>query len=121
MDDLTLVLRRFVGARIEGDVWCNGSYLTEKIDPEDIDILLYLKAAFFTAATAEQKAAILRVNSNLRASHHCDSYIHIEYDDSTPLAAESEWWKAWWTRQYGFSREHELKGIAVVALMGMFS
>jgi hypothetical protein len=57
------------------------------------------------------------VEANLRDSHSCDSHFWVEYDDrSHPNYWNSEWWKAYWLKMFGFYRDdgansHETKGM----------
>jgi hypothetical protein len=66
--------------------------------------------------SAVQREAVDWIISNLKGSHLCDSYILMEYAPSNPLHATGEWQRAWWLRQYGFSREDDFQGIAVIQL-----
>ena len=43
---------------IECDLWIDGSFLTEKIDPPDVDFLVLLPEGFSDAATSEQAVII---------------------------------------------------------------
>jgi Family of unknown function (DUF6932) len=110
------IVRRLIGLKIEGNVWVDGSFLTRKIDPKDGDIVLVIKASFFQSATQEQKDVMLWVAQNLRGGHRCDTFLFQEYDPPDPLAAESEFERAYWMRQYGMSRGLDYKGIAVIDL-----
>ena len=40
MNGLRLMVQELEQAGIQGDLWINGSFLTVKIDPEDVDIAL---------------------------------------------------------------------------------
>ncbi len=47
---------RFIG--IEGKVWVDGSFLTEKIDPNDVDILLELDNETWDGLRANQRSDV---------------------------------------------------------------
>jgi hypothetical protein len=36
----TLQVQRLVDAKIDGEIWADGSFLTEKIDPKDVDVIV---------------------------------------------------------------------------------
>jgi len=114
MDGLEVVVGKLKGEKIEAEVWIDGSFLTEKIDPEDSDIVVAVRSDFVALATQEQSKVLAWINSNLRDAHHCDSYLHTEYPAGHALAGYSEWMRAYWIRQFGFSRGEELKGMALV-------
>lgn len=103
-------------AGIPGDLWIDGSFLTEKIDAEDVDVVLRVSGTFADAATAEQLGAMSWLNSNLKGTHKVDSYIFAEWPDKHPHFWIGEYNYAYWLKQFGFSRGHDRKGIAVLEL-----
>jgi hypothetical protein len=114
MDGLEAVVAKLTAERIEGEVWIDGSFLTEKIDPDDSDIVVAVTGVFLSAATPAQKTLMNWIESNLKGSHRCDSYLHVEYPAGHDLAGYSEWMRAYWIRQFGFSRGDDFKGMALV-------
>lgn len=117
MQGLEEIIRRLRAKGIVGELWVNGSFLTEKINPADVDAVLFINETFLENATTEQVEEIGWVNSNLKDSLCCDSYVSIEYPQSHPQHPQGEYWRAYWTRQWGFDREdNPVKGIAVVSL-----
>jgi hypothetical protein len=118
MTKLESVIDTLRKEKVEADVWVDGSFLTEKIDPEDSDILLHVQGDFYDNAAPEQRKAIDWVNSNLKATHLCDSYVHFEYPKGHVWHATGEWMKAYWIKQFGFSRppDEEFKGMALIRL-----
>ena len=117
MQGLEEIIKRLRSKDIVGELWINGSFLTEKINPNDADMVLFIQETFLEHATTEQVETINWVNSNLKDSLCCDSYISIEYPESHPQHSYGEYWRAFWTRQWGFDRDASpTKGIAVVSL-----
>jgi hypothetical protein len=49
MDSLEDVIRKLSTARIIGELWLNGSFLTEKIDPDDVDMLVHVSSDLYDA------------------------------------------------------------------------
>jgi hypothetical protein len=90
--------------------------LTEKINPKDVDVVLKVAGTVYDSGTPEQRAAIDWVIDNQKLTLHYDSYVLFEYPADHPLHMEGKWWYSYWHRQWGFSREEEPKGIAVVSL-----
>jgi hypothetical protein len=117
MRGLEQVVGMLRNKKIQGELWVNGSFLTQKIDPNDVDIILLIQGIFYDNAKAEQKACIEWVNDNLEETHHCDSYVHVEWPESHPRFWFGEYMRTWWFRQWGFARDGvTMKGIAVVSL-----
>jgi hypothetical protein len=116
MDSLIAITARLVNSWVVGELWVDGSFVTEKIDPEDADIVLRIGAGLYNDSLPEQREAIDWIISNLKTSHRCDSYILMEYPSSDPLYPIGELDRSYWHRQFGFSRELDYKGIAVIAL-----
>lgn len=118
MNGLGSVLHRLVAADISGAVWVNGSFLTKKEDPNDVDLLLCLDSTFYAGASAEQRAAIeWLLSDEPRQTHSCDSYYWVDYPEGHELYEESEYNKASYLAMFGWTDDFiERKGIAVVSL-----
>jgi len=113
MDDLERVVARLVAAGVVGKLWVNGSFMTEKIDPQDADILLE-----YPAPITDQRAGGVVYEFENVQSAHCHSFGLPRYPDGDPARATSEWMYGYWLRQFGFSRRDVPKGIAVIELPG---
>ena len=101
-------------AGIVGEVWVDGSFMTGKVDPADADIVLCAHHTVYDNGTVQQKILLDSVGRNLRSILRCDSYTFYEYPQGHNLHPVGEWMRAYWTRQYGFSRGDAFKGIAVI-------
>lgn len=119
MDGLQDFHRLLATSGVVGKLWLDGSFTTEKIDPKDVDVVLMCKAEIYDAGPPEVRTAIELVISNLKSTNYCDSYICFEYPEGHPLYDEWVWNRAYWLRQYGFSREIDPKGIVVVSIDGV--
>lgn len=119
MDGFVAVLQRLISVGIAGTMWVDGSFLTEKIDPEDVDLLLRISSDFYDNATLEQSTALFWfAREDLKTPYHCDCYVWVEFPPDHPAYMISEERREYWTRQYGLSRRNVRKGIAVVDLPG---
>jgi len=114
MDGLERVIARIEESGIEGDIWVNGSFLTEKSNPNDSDIVLRLEHSVLEAPTEEQGTVLDWLRSDLKTDHLCDSYMFCVYPEDDARAVHGTWMEAYWIRQFGFNRGDEVKGIAVV-------
>jgi hypothetical protein len=66
---------------IVGELWADGSFLTKKVDPEDVDLVLRMQSDFADTCNAEQDAVIQWVASDLHASHHCHSFVLVHWPE----------------------------------------
>lgn len=106
-------------SRIEGNLWLDGSFLTEKIDPDDVDIVLALKSDFVYGCTANQ-AAVLQwfVDEDLKPEFRCHSFLFIEFPQGHEFYVHGETERGKWLDWFGHSRKPARvpKGIVSVAL-----
>lgn len=109
-------VQKLEAARVPGSLWLDGSFLTEKINPKDVDVILRVDGSVYNAGTPEQIDAIDWVIANQKLTLKCDSYAFFEYPAGDPLHDEGRWWYSYWHKQWGFSREDDPKGIAVLSL-----
>lgn len=97
---------------IRSEIWVDGSFLTKKIEPNDVDAVVVIQHG---SHTPEQHAVLERVAQKRFASpHQCDSYVNIEYPRNHAKFSTGEFMRAYWMRQFGFSRGEQIKGIAVI-------
>ncbi len=118
MRGLETFARHMVNAWIVGEIWIDGSFLTEKIDPSDADVLVRFGAGIFNVGYPEQRAAIQWVIANQKERLRCDSYPLFEYheSDAPDLREGSEWDRSLYIGRWGHTSDGEPKGIAVISL-----
>lgn len=114
-------LEKFVDIlRAEGTVgalWVDGSFMTQKLDPHDVDIVLSVQWSFYENGTAAQHAIVdLVAVADFKPDYFCDAYLLWEYSKDDELYAWGEWERAYWIRQFGFSRGIDKKGMALIQL-----
>lgn len=115
-DGLVTFVQTLEAAGVPGELWLDGSFLTEKINPKDVDVVLRVDGSVYNAGTPEQIDAINWVIANQKLTLKCDSYVLFEYPPGDSLHDEGRWWYSYWHKQWGFSREDDPKGIAVLSL-----
>ncbi len=100
-------------ALVPAAVWVDGSFLTEKIEPDDVDVVVVMQAG---NRTSEQQAVIDRIeNQEFVFPVTCDSYVNVEYPQGHKKYWFSQYMRAYWIKQFGFARNDKvMKGIAVV-------
>jgi len=116
MEGLERVIRNLRMNGVAGELWVDGSFVTEKINPEDVDFVLRVSAQFYENGAQTQRNAIDWLTSNLKDTHFCDSYFFMEWPEGHPHYWIGQYMYNYWMRQFGFSRGNEMKGIPVVTL-----
>jgi len=102
---------------IAGELWVDGSFLTEDVDPNDSDVVLRVSGEEYDLIDGAKRDIIHWVRDNEpKVPHRCDSYVYFEYPPGHAHHGFSEWMHAYWVRQFGFSRGMDFKGIARVVI-----
>src|SRR3990167_10490744 len=118
-------MRRFIGklarAGIKGELWIDGSFLTEKIDPEDVDFALRMTHDFVSSCSKSQFGVIewitdLSQKNLIKSEYSCDSYAFVEFSASHVLFAAGQKRREYWEDLFGHGRNGDPKGIAVLPL-----
>jgi len=112
---LETVISRIRSVNLTVEIWINGSFLTQKTNPTDSDILVTIEEDLYYNITQEQKEVIDWIKSDLKNDCLCDSYLLIKYPESSDKAVYGDFMKAYWMRQFGFGRDNGLKGIVVLS------
>nr|UXE45888.1 hypothetical protein Hi04_10k_c5418_00011 [uncultured bacterium] len=108
MKNLATFLQKVNQSNIQGAVWIDGSFLTEKLNPDDADMAFIITSSVLAGLTGAQRAFFDWFRSNsFYDSHKIDNY-GLVIDQTS---AAGEWLYAYWLRQFGFSRSNQAKGI----------
>jgi hypothetical protein len=117
MDGFERLVNLFLTKRVPGRFWVDGSFLTEDIEPSDVDIVLALHLSEWDTCEAEPKLFIESLTKvNLKPQFGCHANAWIMFPEGHPLYWKGVWMQAYWIKQWGFARSDEMKGIAVVSL-----
>lgn len=117
MKDLWTLAACLKGWTLGEELWIDGSFLTEKIDPADIDIILVLPEEFHNQASPEQLAISEWWEENdPRTTFGCDTYTLPRAAPTDPaypfLARQDQYWRQF----FGTSRDGDAKGIGRILL-----
>src|SRR5262245_28434346 len=83
---LRALVDRLMAVGVTGELWIDGSFVTQKLEPADVDIVLHLTpAAFSNGGQALQ--ALLRwigsgdaaIRAQVKQQFHCDVYLCFDY------------------------------------------
>lgn len=117
MSGLEVLVGALTKGQIPTEVWVDGSFVTQKVDPEDVDVVLCMQGEAYNNGTQEQRNAVDVVRKvDLKSPLHCHSFVFFEYPESHPLYWKGQWERAYWIKQFGFSRGEDFKGIASVEI-----
>jgi hypothetical protein len=117
MSSLEDVHSKLTDAGVTADLWADGSFLTKKIDPLDIDVVLEVAGDQYDSGTADQQLTIRWFASQERQVTHCiHSFVCVKYPPGHKLHSHWQWQNAYWIRQFGFSRMIQHKGMALIKI-----
>lgn len=92
--------------------------MTEKLDPEDVDVVFSVAAELYDGGTDLQKQILDALNDiDMKQDYHAHSFVYYEYPphhflhEVIGLRA-----RRYWIRQFGFSRRMEVKGMPIITL-----
>jgi hypothetical protein len=93
---------------VSGTQWLNGSYVTNKTDPNDIDLVTFMDSAHLQAlegTPAEQFiVGALAAGPRTPAHYCCDSYLVAVVPAGHPLQASFEGARDYWRKWFGHMR-----------------
>lgn len=108
---------------VPGKLWIDGSFLTDKPDPNDVDILLVLTDTELEQASQKAREAIQWFITQPPGDSLCDTYTLVLSPLTETGMTRRQWLSHWnysrWIGFFGFSRLRSPKGIAVIALEGV--
>ena len=119
MDCLEYVVSVLRDAGIRGKLWIDGSFLTDKDDPDDSDVILCMDGTFADNMTPEQQSVESWFGDPAQHLHEwlmCHSFSIARWPEGHLNHEAGEWNYAYWLRQWGFTRSDIPKGIAVIEL-----
>lgn len=122
MQNLWIVAGCLCRWQIRADLWIDGSFLTEKIDPDDVDLLIVVEEGFAASAAPEQLSIMEWLcedkNQPAKAAFLFDSYANYKTFDIDPGHQDYLALDLYWRSQFGISRRGEEKGMALISVPG---
>lgn len=124
MGGLEKLVKRLVKDEVPGELWVDGSFTTQAIDPKDVDLLLHLPGEYCTMMAAERTQETRRKidwfdDPERRNTHYCDTHVWEDYPPNHPLHRRTKDDLAYWRDEvYGRSLAGVVKGIVVISLPG---
>ena len=92
------ILRELDRMEIPADLVINGSFLTEEIDPDDIDFAVIVAAEYFESLQGERLAYLewIRDDKTIKATHRCDCNLCVEFPVGHPMYWDGIQNRAYW-------------------------
>jgi hypothetical protein len=119
-EGLTRFLAELSQAGISGTAWVNGSFVTQKVDPDDCDLVLCCDGVAVDAASPALRALLIKQfqteKAQVKVNYHCDVYVLFEYPETDARHENGLRVRAYWRGQFGFDHQDQPKGLAVVTL-----
>lgn len=106
-------------------VWLDGSYLTQKIDPNDIDLVLFY---YPEDIQDQQQATVVKdLISNISRNYDCDAYLCFSFEHWNQQQLQAfpqqnhKIMQTYWMGQFGFDRAREPKGMVQIEQQELLS
>lgn len=119
MASLELLLAELTAQGISADVWIDGSFLTGKQEPDDVDLVLSVASDVYDNGTLLQRQTLDSIANqivDLKPNYHCHAFVYYEYPVGNPFYEVGVRAREYWKKQFGFSRRKEIKGMPVVKI-----
>jgi hypothetical protein len=123
MDGLERMVTKLISVGLdECELWIDGSFLTVKPEPGDVDIVLFAPSQFWDKGTNEQTQTLEWLEDEdrheaIKQEYYCDAHAFPLYPEKSSLHVFSLAGKAEWHNTYGrFLVSGDPKGIAVFHL-----
>lgn len=87
------------------EVWLDGSFSTQKPDPQDIDLLIVMSQVDLNSLPPDKHIFLQQITKNkdvIKIRYGCDAYICLSEDQNT-----RSYWRGW----FGYTRTEIVKGI----------
>ena len=101
-------------ALIRSEIWVNGSFLTQKMDPQDVDLVVVVPSSLWPGTGQQRHICVRIARKDFTVPLPCDSYILVEYPQNHQNYPMYEVMRSYWIRQFCFNRKEEFKGLAVI-------
>lgn len=100
--------KRVKQLNVNCEIWIDGSFVTEKIDPQDVDVVIFISSKEINRLSNDKKLKLQiltneKLSTQQREACICDSYL---------VFTEDVFGKRYWEKQFGLARNKKTpKGI----------
>jgi hypothetical protein len=99
----------------------DGSFLTEEIDPLDLDFTVCVSPEYYDACEGEQLAYLdwIRDSKEIKKTHLCDSYLCVDFPQDHPDWFDGIITREYWVNLYSVSKVHKrVRGVGAIEITG---
>jgi hypothetical protein len=110
-----------ITAKVICDLVVDGSFLTEEIEPGDIDFAVCVSSEFYDSCSPEQLQLLhwIRDDFSIQETHLCDCYLCVEWPPGHPEYFEGLQNRRFWVNLFAKSVVYKRdRGVAAVRLDG---
>lgn len=115
-------LQQFAGllaaSNLTCELWVDGSFVTEKLDPKDVDCVLWVRTYDVLPLTFEQKLLVQEASNGIYRGWGLDLYVELERSPTDKYHSQFMGQKRYWENQWGHDRNNARKGFAVIGFGG---
>lgn len=107
--------------QIRADIVVDGSFVTQEIDPDDIDFAVVVSPEFYESCSPEQLTYLewIRDEFSIKTTHLCDCYLCVEYPKDHAEYFDGIQNREFWVNLYAESVIYKRKrGVAIVRVSG---
>ncbi|EOJ2772337.1 hypothetical protein ACM2MW_003716, partial [Klebsiella pneumoniae] len=99
---------------IVSEIWVDGSFTTEKVEPDDIDILIVLDYAMLNAVPQQmhQTVGLLLNRDFVKQNYNIDLLPLAQNHPNVDYEERRSYWRGW----FGFDRQENPKGLVRISL-----
>jgi len=117
-DNFVKIVDRLRQLRVPCKIWVDGSFLTQKIDPDDVDFVVDIPIHILDKPTPDQSSFFDDLSNRVfKKSKKMHSFVMFDAPVVHTLHTESVRIHNQWKKDFGFSYvKQEPKGIAVVVV-----
>jgi len=116
-DGLLRALTHAAQSGVPFEAWVDGSFLTQKLNPKDADVVLRIQYTDWDRASKQQRGMIEWIGSvECKLECYCKGYYFLDCEGSHPRAAIAEADRKMWVDDFAYATyTKEPKGVAVLA------
>ena len=113
----TSFIDRLCGFKLKFTVWVDGSFVTSKLEPNDIDFLVIFDYAEFSSIPKKKREELgmMFTTKIFRSIYFCDAYMEVTDKDSDRPLLERH---SYWLGLFSYDRNLNVKGIICLEFGG---
>ncbi len=115
------IVCKLVEHAIRGDLIINGSFLTQEIEPNDIDFALCVSDDFYLTSSIKQRSYMdwIGEEKSIKHTYLCDCYLCVECDVGSWMYFDGIQTRQYWVNLYRYSKVvNRERGLAIIRLTG---